>query len=83
MITEPPITRDIPDAKLDDFIKERASLNVEKYPLHTQAVERSIKLISEASLKVCGYEAREQFIKTRIASRNRIKIFESKKDYVI
>ena len=54
-----------------------------KVPCHNQAVERHIKLVSEASTKVCGQENREGFIKTTLFSRKLIPTFESKKEFRI
>ena len=81
-ITEPPMTMKFSDNDLEDFIVNKKLFDTEKYPLHTQAVERVIKVVSEASSKVCSHEAREGFILTRLASRERMSSFESKKDYV-
>jgi len=53
-VTEPPMTSDITNNELDTFIENQAVFQFLKYPLHTQAVERNIKLVSEASAKVCG-----------------------------
>ena len=61
-------------------IKE-APLEVPHYPCHTQAVERAIKLVSEASAAVIGQEAREGFISQQIKERQELNKFESKKDY--
>ena len=59
-LTEPPFTLDFKEADLL-AIKE-APLEVPHYPCHTQAVERAIKIVSEASAAVVGQEAREGFI---------------------
>ena len=62
-------------------IKE-TPFKVLNYPCHTQAaVERGIKLVSEASDAVIGQEAREGFICQRIKERKVLNKFESKKDY--
>ena len=59
-LTEPPFTLDFKEADLL-AIKE-APLEVPHYPCHTQAVERAIKIVSEASAAVVAQEAREGFI---------------------
>ena len=78
-LTEPPFTLDFKEAELL-AIKE-APLEVPHYPCHTQAVERAIKLVSEASAAVVGQEAREGFISQQIKERQELNKFESKKDY--
>ena len=80
-VTEPPATMAISDSELDNYISAKHLFEADKYPLHTQAVERAIKVVSEASSRVCGQTTREGFITARLASRERVSIFESKKDY--
>ena len=53
----------------------------ESFPCHNQAVERMIKEISEASLKICWYEARNGYIRFRLESRAKIPRLESKADF--
>lgn len=50
-------------------------------PIHTQAVERCVKVVTEVSKKVCGQDARNGMIANIIASRNNMSIFNSKQDY--
>ena len=78
---EPPATMAISGTELDNYISTKHLFEVGKYPLHNQAVERAIKVVSESSSQVCGQETREGYIKTRLASRKRMSIFESKKDF--
>lgn len=52
-------------------------------PCHTQAVERSVKLVTEASQRVCGQEARNGFIFNTLSSRRLMPRFESKQDFTI
>jgi len=75
------MTKALTDIEVESSITEKATFDIENFPLHTQAVERSIKIVSEASSKVCGSEAREGFIKSRLSSRKNHPVFESKKDY--
>ena len=78
-LTEPPLTLDLNEAELL-AIKE-TPFEVPNYPCHTQAVERGVKLVSEASAAAIGQEAREGFICQRIKERKVLNKFESKKDY--
>nr|CAI5823862.1 unnamed protein product [Callosobruchus analis] len=57
------------------------TLNIDEYPCHTQAVERCVKVITEAFLKVCGSEARDGYIRAKIDARKDLSIFENKAQY--
>lgn len=81
-LSEPPLTMGLTIDVIDNFILSKEKFECEKLPLHTQAVERVIKLVSEASEAVCSHEAREGFILSRISSRKRIPKFDSKRQYV-
>lgn len=50
-------------------------------PCHTQAVERCVRLVTEASASVCGAEARHGFIKARLAARQIMPKFNTKGEY--
>ena len=83
-VTIPPLLSSI---SLDDissriFEGNNAPLPFLKVPCHTQAVERCVKLVTEAALSVCGETARNGFIKVRIASRMQMSSFTKKTDYV-
>ena len=51
---------------------------IEKFPCHTQAVERIIKEVTDALLKVCGYEAHGGYIRSRLESRAKIPSSDNK-----
>ena len=51
------------------------------YKNHTQGVEHSIKLVTDASKAVYGFEARDVFSRARVNSRNVMPQFDSKLDY--
>ena len=80
IISEPPCTRNITQDELTNFIKtgEPFVNNFIKTPCHTQAVERSIKLITEASTKVTGHSNREAYIQCTLQSRKEITSFVTK-----
>lgn len=80
-ITEPPMTMKYSDTEISNLITSGALMDFEKYPCHTQAVERCVKLVTEASLAVCGPEARDGFIRTRIKARQDIPVFDTKSQY--
>ncbi|GBM59036.1 hypothetical protein AVEN_7417-1 [Araneus ventricosus] len=56
VVTEPPTNMHIRDKDLKEMCKEEQFivLTFEEFPCHTQSVERCVKLISEAAMKVCG-----------------------------
>ena len=54
-----------------------------KYPVHSQSVERAVKLVTEASFKVAGEERRHTSILSVISSRKSRKAFDTKKDYAV
>ena len=80
-ITEPPITMDIKTEELLRAIKNKSSLNISNLPCHTQAVERRVKIVTEASSKVCGHSSRDGFIRVKINARQNLPSFENKKQY--
>jgi hypothetical protein len=82
IVTEPPLTKTFSDDQIDDFIKEQHRLDIPKFPCHTQAVERCIKLVTEASLAVCGEHKRDGYIRSIIESRRQIPSFNTKKDFL-
>ena len=53
---------------------------VPHYPCHTQAVERGIRPVSQASSSVVGQEARNGFIRQRIHARKELSKFDTKRD---
>lgn len=43
--------------------------------------KRLIKLVTEASEKVCGEERRDGYIRTTLASRKKMPVYENKAEY--
>ncbi|GBL81612.1 hypothetical protein AVEN_93408-1 [Araneus ventricosus] len=54
---------------------------IQKFSCHTQTVERCIKLVTEASNKVCGREARDGYIRATLKSRSVMPNFSKKADF--
>ncbi|GBM95908.1 hypothetical protein AVEN_119553-1 [Araneus ventricosus] len=52
--------------------------NFDKFPCHTQAVERCVKMVTEASQKVVGSNCRGGFIRTTLLSGSPMPSFSSK-----
>jgi hypothetical protein len=67
----------------DDIGAVILSGNTLELPCHTQAVERCIKLVTEASAAVCGTAARDGFIRVRNEARNKMPRFETKNNFVV
>lgn len=82
-VTEPPLTTSLSDEVIEDMIRNKVRYTCQKFPCHTQAVERSIKLITEASFSVVGSENRDGFIRTKLSSREKMPVFNTKSQYVI
>src|SRR5437867_9691702 len=82
-ISEPPVIKAMTDAELKDLITMEVTPTVifPKFPCHTQAVERHVKLVNEAVKAVCGQKSRDGFIRARVASRQLMPTFESKCEF--
>jgi hypothetical protein len=76
LLAEPPIMKNINvdnDEELRNFLSQ--------FPCHTQAVERAVKLTTEAASKVCGEENRDGYIRATIESRKVVASFGTKRHY--
>jgi len=83
-VTEPPVTMSMSDDDLREFIREPTTTPVvtfDRYPCHTQAVERCIKVVTEALQSVYGKNRRDGFIRTRLESSAKMPVFETKRDF--
>ncbi|KAJ8962822.1 hypothetical protein NQ318_001222 [Aromia moschata] len=83
-VTEPSLLAHLSTEDLQCIVSEYLG---DKYlfsrlPCHTQAIERTVKLVTEAAFKVCGPEKRDGFIRTTLQSRQRMPSFETKKDFL-
>ena len=76
--TEPPLTRNLTDEELQAI--SLAALQVPKYPCHTQAVERAIKVVSDACSQVY-YQEMDDLIGQRIRPRKLMRKVNTKKDF--
>ena len=57
-------------------------LEAPDFPIHSQSTERAVQLVSQAAQAVFGQERRDGFVKARIAHREAMPVFHSKKDIV-
>ena len=84
-ITEPPLTVNVSEADIRLFVATRGESTVEfdRYPCHTQSVERCIKIVTEASQMLGGQSARDGFIRSRLEARRIVPVFNTKSNYRI
>lgn len=82
-VSDPPILAHITDEEIEMFVAGGSvpAIDFPKYPCHTQAVERCVKLVTEAASSVCGVRARDGFIRVRLESREIMPYFNTKSDY--
>ena len=79
LVTEPPLTADLSDAALLEIMQ--TPLQVDHYPVHTVAVERAVKVVTEASRAVVGEEQRHGFICSRLRHRQQVTTVISKQSF--
>lgn len=81
-ISEPPLTVKLSSNELLEIVNNPDILKINcNFPCHTQAVERTVKLVTEASSAVCGFNKRDGWIKATIKSRKNMPFFSSKNKY--
>lgn len=88
--TVPPILRkfnfNINDAKTyarKKLCEYELGFDLMKLPCHTQAVERCVKAVTEASQVVCGEERRNGLILNTLQSRQDTPIFRTKSNFYL
>lgn len=82
-VVSSPMLQNVSDDDLKLIINSDSDIirDIKKFPCHTQAVERCVKLVSEASVKVCGQESRDGYIKSTLLSRSIMPEFSKKSDF--
>lgn len=81
-LTEPPLTKRLSTEVLIDIQRGLAELPpLTSFYNHTQAVERCIKMVTDASATVVGMDARDGLIRSKLEGRRLLPKFETKKDY--
>jgi hypothetical protein len=82
-LSEPPATKSLSDDDLEGFVRsgETPVIQFPRFPCHTQAVERCVKAVTEASRAVIGQEARDGFIRARNKARMMMPTFNTKSEY--
>jgi hypothetical protein len=59
----------------------QSTIEFERFPCTTQSVERCVKMVTEASLAVCGHLSRDGFIRARLEGRRLMPKFNTKAEY--
>ena len=75
-VTEPPATKIINNEAMQNFKTSKLALD---HPRYNQVVERHVKLVTDASMDVAGFERRDGIIGPKIKSRNTMPLFNTKK----
>ena len=83
ILTPPPLMEKMTTEIISSLIRDENIPDFEflKYPCHTQAVERCVKLVTEAAGKVCGHHNRDGYIRATLKSRAMMPIFETKQNF--
>ena len=82
-VIEPYLLQKKTDEEISAALKQ--PLDLPHYSLHSQSVERAVKLVSTSSQNVCGPENRHQYCLSIIASRKArsAKALEIKRNYTV
>ena len=78
-ITEPPLTMHLSDSELEGILG--GPLEVGAYPVHTVAVERAVKVVTEAARAVVGEEQRHGYICSRLKHRGQLPAVKGKMSF--
>ena len=77
-IFEPPMMKDFSESELRELLVNGTKLDLPDLSLHSQAMERAVKLTTQASQTVYGFEARHQHITAKVLSQKLRPAFLSK-----
>ncbi|GBN19296.1 hypothetical protein AVEN_206143-1 [Araneus ventricosus] len=71
------------DKDLKEMCKQEQfpALTLEEFPCHTRSVERCVKLIFEAAMKVCNETARDGYICAKFQARKELPTLHNKGQY--
>ncbi|GBN00265.1 hypothetical protein AVEN_99437-1 [Araneus ventricosus] len=72
LVYPPPMLQDLSEDDIKSLINSVTTpiREIQKFPCHTQAVDRCIKLVADTSNKVCALEARDGYIRATLKSRS-------------
>lgn len=77
-VYEPPLTTSLTTFEVKQFLSK--PMEVPNWCCHTQAIERCVKMVTEAAASVYSHEKREGIIRSQEASRSLMSKNQSKKD---
>ncbi|GBM39395.1 hypothetical protein AVEN_97016-1 [Araneus ventricosus] len=81
-ITSQPIFRDISTDVFKFIVHDKKNPeNFVHFPCHTQVVERYVKLVTEATAEVYGFQNRDGFIRSTFFSQSIMPEFDHKADF--
>ncbi|GBN25168.1 hypothetical protein AVEN_191640-1 [Araneus ventricosus] len=82
-ITSQPILRDISTDVFKSIVRDKKNpeWNFVHFPCHTQVVERCVKLVTEATAEVYGFQNRDGFIRSTFFSQSIMPEFDHKADF--
>ena len=63
------MTEDFSESELRESLLTGTKLDLPDFPSHSQAMERAVKLTTETSQTVYGFEARHQHITAKVSSQ--------------
>jgi len=79
-VSDPPILRHFSFEDLVEKVRSKDNF-IERFPSHTQSVERCVKMVTEAAAYVCGEDNRDKAIRAKLFGRKINPKFETKSDY--
>ncbi|GBM56363.1 hypothetical protein AVEN_7171-1 [Araneus ventricosus] len=86
-LSSPPLLKDISDDEIQSHIQSDSIPNwdiiFKAFPVHTQAVELCVKLVTEASGKACEAESGDGFIRTTLVSMSTMPNFVHKSNFKV
>ena len=76
---QPPAINDLSSSEIASVADNPLKFD---HPCHNQAVERHVKVVTEVSGQVVGYERRDRLIRQKLKSRMIMKKFDTKQQFV-
>lgn len=80
-VWEPPFTQNLSSDQLNAYENSDDIITVPEFPCHSQRTEHCVQAMSNAVKKVAGNKEQINFIKTKMAARQKYSKFNTKKDW--
>ena len=81
-VCEPTLTLDFSDNELQNSLLTGEKIDLPDFPSHSQRGERAVKLVTEASQSVYGFEARDKHILEKVLCQQLRPAFSCKGSYM-